>query len=102
MTEVSEYFTINLRLGKQIFPITVKRTEEEIYRAAERLINERFNHYATRYPDQGNETYLCMASLDIAVSLKRNEFRNDTQPFVESMERMLNSLNETLTSDNTE
>lgn len=95
--EVSEYFTINLRLGRRKpFSITIKRTEEGVYRAAEKLINERFSHYASRYPNQDDETYLCMTALDIALSLKTNESRNDTQPFVESMERMLKTIEEAL------
>ena len=91
--EVSEDFTITLRLGQQPLSITIRR---EAYRAAEKLINQRYNSYAAQYPDQGNEIYLCMAALSIALSLKKNEFRNDTQPFVDSMKRMLDTLDETL------
>lgn len=99
--EVSEYFTINLRLGRRLpFSITIRREDEAKYRAAEKLINERFSHYASRYPNQNDETYLCMASLDIALSLKTNEARNDTQPFVDSMERMLKTLEEVLGATN--
>lgn len=59
--EVSEYFTINLRLGRRMpLSITVRRSDEGMYREAEKLINERFSHYASRYPDQDDETYLCM------------------------------------------
>lgn len=96
MKEVSETFTITLRLGSLIFPITVKRNEEIIYRDAEKLINQRFNYYAGQYPNQGNETYLTMAALDIAVSLKRNEYRNDTAPYVECMKNMLAEIEDTL------
>ena len=88
--EVSEDFTITLRLGQQPLSITIRREDEEAYRAAEN------NSYAAQYPDQGNEIYLCMAALSIALSLKKNEFRNDTQPFVDSMKRMLDTLDETL------
>ena len=94
--EVSEDFTITLRLGQQPLSITIRREDEEAYRAAEKLINQRYNSYAAQYPDQGNEIYLCMAALSIALSLKKNEFRNDTQPFVDSMKRMLDTLDETL------
>ena len=68
----------------------------EVYRAAEREINKRLNTLAARYPNQGNEMYLCMTALDIALSLKRNEQNNDTQPFVESMQRMLQGVEEAL------
>ena len=90
--EVSEDFTITLRLGQQPLSITIRREDEEAYRAAEKLINQKYNSYAAQYPDQGNEIYLCMAALSIALSLKKNEFRNDTQPFVDSMKRMLDTL----------
>ena len=92
----AEDFTITLRLGQQPLSITIRREDEEAYRAAEKLINQRYNSYAAQYPDQGNEIYLCMAALSIALSLKKNEFRNDTQPFVDSMKRMLDTLDETL------
>lgn len=97
--EVSEDFNITLRLGQLPLSITIRRKDEEAYRAAEKLINQWYNKYATQYPDQGNETYLCMAALNIALSLKKNEFRNDTQPFVDSMKRMLESLEETLNTE---
>lgn len=99
--EASEHFTIHLQLGprRRTFPITVKREEEELYRAAEKLINERFNHYASRYSNQENDVYLCMAALDIALALKKQEARNDTQPLAEGMERMLRTIEEALAED---
>ncbi len=94
--EVSEDFSITLKIGLHTLSITVKRKDEEVYRAAEREINKRLNTLAARYPNQGNEMYLCMTALDIALSLKRNEQNNDTQPFVESMQRMLQGVEEAL------
>lgn len=94
--EVSEDLNITLRVGQSLLSITIRREDEEAYRAAEKLINQRYNSYATQYPAQGNDIYLCMAALSIALSLKKNEFRNDTQPFVESMKRMLETLEDTM------
>lgn len=95
--EVSEYFTINLRIGDYLLPpITIKRSEELVYRMAERQINERLGFYASRYPNQEKSTYLCMAALDIAVSFQREKSDKDQTPVIESMTRMLNELNEVL------
>ncbi len=94
--EVSENFQIKLRLGNKIFPITVKRSDEEIYRAAEKLINEKYSFYAERYPNQGDASYFCMAALDIALSLKRNEHNNDTQPFVECIQELVKEMEDCL------
>ena len=49
--EVSEDFTITLRLGQQPLSITIRREDEEAYRAAEELINQKYNCYAALYPD---------------------------------------------------
>ena len=46
--EVSEDFTITLRLGQQPLSITIRREDEEAYRAAEKLINQRYNSYAAQ------------------------------------------------------
>lgn len=96
MNWTSETFTINLRMGSLIFPITIKRTEEEVYRKAERLINERYNFYATHYPHQGNESYMAMAMLDIALTLKRNEDKNDTAPIMTFVDNMLKEVEEVI------
>lgn len=43
--EVSEDFTITLRLGQQPLSITIRREDEEAYRAAEKLIQTRKMKY---------------------------------------------------------
>lgn len=88
----SEYLKITIRLGKMLFPITIKRREEEVYRAAEKLINERLNFYAGKYQHQGDETYMAMAMLDIAVSLKKDEQRKDTTPVMEKITALLQEI----------
>lgn len=83
---------ITLRLGSIVFPITIKREEEKLYRDAERLVNERLGHYAASYPKQPRETHLTMTALDIALALQRNANRNDTEPFKQSMKALLNEI----------
>lgn len=73
MANVSDTLSITLKLGGQILPMTIKRADEEFYRDAEKLINQRFSYYANTYPQLGNEMYLTMTALDIAVQLKSTE-----------------------------
>ena len=40
MEENSDKFVIQLLIGKQVYPITVRRDQEEVYRKASRMINE--------------------------------------------------------------
>lgn len=92
----SDDLNITLRLGRQTMSININRKDEEAYRAAEKLINQRYNTYATLYPDQGNEIYLCMAALDIALNYKQTQMRNDTRPYTESIQQMLSTLDDAL------
>jgi len=73
MPNVSDTLSITLKLGSQILPMTVKREDEVFYREAEKLINQRFTYYANKYPKLGNELYLTMMALDVAVQLKSQE-----------------------------
>ena len=50
----SDKLVINLFIGRQSYPITVKRDQEEVFRRAAELINNKLQRYQTAYPNQGN------------------------------------------------
>lgn len=77
MASTSDTLSITLKLGGRILPMTIKREEEKFYRDAEELINQRFSYYANKYPMLGNELYLTMMALDIAVQLKSQEHESN-------------------------
>lgn len=85
-------FVINIRIGKMKFPITIEREEEETYRAAEKHINDRLNFYAGKYQHLENEAYMAMTILDIAVALKQKENINDTKPFMNTINDLLEEM----------
>ncbi len=88
MSSNSEKFSIQLRVGNQVYPITVRRETEGLYREATKRINEKLNMYKSRFPNQGEDKYMSMALIDIAVNWIENEQRNDTLPFVESLGKL--------------
>lgn len=92
MQKNDDTLSITLHIGAMILPMTVTRNDEIIYRDAEKLINQRFTYYATKYPNQGNEMYLTMMALDIAVQLKGMERDTDPQPMVRALQGMLGEL----------
>lgn len=87
--EQSDNLSITLKLGTRVLPMTIRRGDEIFYREAEKLINNRFNYYASRYPSQGNELYLTMMALDVAVRLMRMEQESDPQPMVDALGSLL-------------
>ncbi|MEG1580588.1 MAG: cell division protein ZapA [Bacteroidaceae bacterium] len=96
MNDISERFTINLQLGGQPYPITIKREDEIVYRDAAKKINGKLNLYKSKFPNQGNEKYMFMTLLDITVQLLRNENRNNTAPYNETLLHLISEIDEVL------
>ncbi len=94
--EVSEKLVIQLLIGKNLQQVTVKRDQEEIFRKAAMLINERLNKYKTAYPNQVDVKYMSIALLDFAVKVLQMENNIDTLPFSESIERLTKEVEEVL------
>ena len=89
---LSDPLSIKLKFGNRILPMVVERADEYLYREAEKLINGRFSYYASKYPDQGNEMYLLMTSLDIAVRLKREEIEKDPAPLQHALSALIDEV----------
>lgn len=96
MAEVSEKFLITLRIDNKPYPATIRREEEEVYREAERRINDKLNLYKERFPGKGSNDYLHMTLLDLSLRLVREERRNDTAPFVDAMSNLTAEILSTL------
>ncbi|MBQ7570673.1 MAG: cell division protein ZapA [Bacteroidaceae bacterium] len=93
---LSDPLSIKLKFGNRILPMVVERADEYIYREAEKLINGRFNYYASKYPEQGHEMYLLMTSLDIAVRYKRMEISVDPAPMQKAIEALIAEVEQSL------
>ena len=90
MTSNSDLLTIQLNIGSRIFPITIKRKDEEIYRDASKLINDKLQKYISTFPDQEKEDYVTMVALDIAISLiKEKNFDDQLQEVVSELNKHL-------------
>lgn len=92
----SDKLSITLKFGNRILPMQVRREDEYIYREAEKLINSRFSYYASKYPNQGNEMYLLMMALDVAVRLKRIENQTDPAPMEQALTALLGEVEKVL------
>ena len=90
MTSNSDLLTIQLNIGSRIFPITIKRKDEEIYREASKLINDKLQKYISTFPDQEKEDDVTMVALDIAISLiKEKNFDDQLQEVVSELNKHL-------------
>ena len=96
MANVSDTLSITLKLGGQILPMTIDRKDEEFYREAEKLINQRFNYYANTYPKLGNEMYLTMTALEVAVQLKSTERDANLGPLADLLKELVTDIEKAL------
>lgn len=96
MADVSDTLSITLKLGGQMLKMTVNRADEVLYRDAEKLINQRFNYYADNYPRLGDEMYLTMMALDVAVQLKSKERDANLGPIMDTLKGLVADIEDSL------
>lgn len=80
---------IKLHVYDENIDVTVKREDEQYYRAAAKLISERYGIYAQRYQGwKKDHTIALMTLVDIALSYEREREKNDTAPYVNVLSQL--------------
>lgn len=98
MAEASnEKLHISLNVYDEKIEINVKREDEELYRAAAKLITSRYNAYAQAYKGRKSDhTIGLMSLIDIALMYQREKSKNDTQPYDDILARLTSDIEEAL------
>ena len=83
MAEVNkEKLHIRLHVYDEEIEVTVNREDEVYYRAAAKLITDRYNAYAQAYKGRkGDHTIALMTLIDVALGYERERSKNDTAPY---------------------
>ena len=73
------------------------RAEEEYYRAAAKLITERYNAYAQAYKGRKSDhTIALMTLVDIALMYQKERTHNDTSPYDNVLAKLTREIEEAL------
>lgn len=96
MDEIQDKQKITIRFGSWDLPMTVLRKDEHLYRAAEKLMKERYAFYTSNYKGLQTERYMIMCMLDIAVRLQHMQEKGDMTPIVSRLEPLLKEIEKTL------
>lgn len=98
MAEVNkEKLHIKLHVYDEEIEVTVNREDEEFYRAAAKLITDRYNAYAQAYKGRkGEHTISLMTLIDIALMYQRVKHRNDTVPYNDILNKLTSEIEEAL------
>ena len=98
MAEVNkEKLHIKLHVYDEEIEVTVNREDEEFYRAAAKLITDRYNAYAQAYKGKkGEHPISLMTLIDIALMYERVKHRNDTVPYNDVLQKLTSEIEEAM------
>lgn len=92
-------FKIRLRPFNMIIPLTVSRSEEKLYRDAERKLNYIYGRYKEQLLGYDEKELMAIVALTFACKVMKHEDSNDTRPFAEAMEQAIVRMEEKLKTD---
>ncbi len=98
MAEVNkEKLHIRLHVYDEEIEVTVNRDDEAYYRAAAKLITDRYNAYALAYKGRKSDhTIALMSLIDIALMYQREHGKNDTTPYNDILSRLTSEIESAL------
>ncbi len=93
-----ENFRIHLHVyDEEIEVVLSDRTEEEYYRAAAKLITDRYNIYAQRYKaHKSDHTIALMTLIDVALQYSKERAKNDTAPYNDILNNLTAEIEDAL------
>ncbi len=91
---MEDKLSIKVIVADKIYPLKVRREDEERYRKAAKMINEKLVKYKQTFKDISEQDFLAMVSLHFATNYLLMEEEIDQTPVVNN----LSELNEMLLS----
>lgn len=89
-------FHIKLQIVGRYYPLVIERKDEEKFRKAASMINERVAQYKQRYKDKDIQDFLSMAALQFVLKDLEMEGKTDETPLMSVLKEMNEELEEFL------
>ena len=88
---------IKLHVYDEEIDVTINREDEEFYRAAAKLVTERYNPYSGRFKGHKTDhTIALMTLIDIALLYQKERSHNDTSVYDNVLTRLTSEIEEAL------
>lgn len=88
---------IRLHVYDEEINVSIERSEEEYYRAAAKLITDRYNVYSQIYKGRKSDhTIALMTLIDIALQYQKDNVKNDTAPYNEILAQLTSEIEDAL------
>ncbi len=95
----NEKMKIRLNIADGTYPMTINRKEEELYRKAATMINEKVNMYRERILGGKREDYIVMVAYEFAFELANKRWKNDALSYQKKLEELTQELEKRLHSE---
>jgi len=83
---------IKLQIAGRYYPLIIERDEEEKFRQAATLINEKVSQYQQRYNDKDGQDFLAMAALQLVLRMTELEEMSNDNPLLEAVNNLVSEL----------
>lgn len=93
---MNDKMRISLLVDTQRYPLTINRDDEQLYRDAAKLIDNKLNKYRRAFPEFDDQKHWAMAALEIAFENMTLKDRIDTRPYQEKLKDWVGELDEVL------
>lgn len=92
----TELFTINILINGVRMPLNIPREDEELYRDAEKLLNNYLNKFQERYNQKSMEEILTLVAYQLAVIIIKQNKNQDIAPLAIKIQELNKELQEFL------
>lgn len=90
---MDEDFLINIDIAGKKYPLTIKRPEEELMRAAAAQINSKIRQYQQHFTGEvDTKDLLAMVAFQLSLQNLQLEGKHDTSPFLDKIQELTTEL----------
>ena len=87
-------FHIKLQIVGRYYPLVIEREDEERFRKAARLINEKVAQYKQKYRDKDVQDFLAMTSLQFVLKELDLKEKLENQPVISAIRELTAELDD--------
>jgi len=96
---MDDIFLINVHIGGFRMPLRIPRSDEEIYRKAEKLVVKYTDEYQRLFNQRTYEEILRLVAFQLAVNISRNELSEDITPLADKIKQLEKELDSVLNQE---
>lgn len=87
-----EKMRIHLLVDNERYPLTIRRDDEQLYRDAAKLVDNKLNKYRSHWPDFSPTKIWAMTALELAFENVTQKDRDNTAPYREKLTELATEL----------